>query len=109
MKVGLYIAHASGTGIGVAELLMAHVASVWSQTHHVDLIHHRPPLTRERLELFCGDDYSSVRFRYVPREAEPEAAANLFRRFQYARAWHAAVSEGYDVFVNCTHWLPCFS
>jgi glycosyltransferase involved in cell wall biosynthesis len=109
MNVGLYIEHGSGNGVGGAELLMAHVASVWSQTHHVDLIHHRPPLTRERLELFSDDDYSRVRFRFVPREVESEPEANPFRRFRRARSWHAAVSEGYDVFINCTHWLPCFS
>ena len=109
MNVGLYIEHGSGNGVGGAELLVAYLASEWSQAHQVDFIHHRPPLTREKFEQFSDDDLSRVRFRYVPREAEPEPDVNPWRRFRQARRWHAAVSEGYDVFVNCTHWLPCFS
>jgi glycosyltransferase involved in cell wall biosynthesis len=108
VKIGLYIEHGVGNGVGGAELMMAHLASVWSREHEVDLIHHRPPLTRERIASFSTDDYSRVGFRYVPRQEEPAAFANPFRRFREARDWHKAVSEGYDLFVNCTHWLPSF-
>ena len=108
MKIGLYIEHGIGNGVGGAELMMAHLASAWSHQHSVDLIHHRPPLTQKRFQLFSEDDFSHVTFRYVPREREPESA-NPMRRYAAARDWHKAVSEGYDLFVNCTHWLPCFS
>ncbi len=108
MKIGLYIEHGVGNGVGGAELMMAQLASAWSLDHTVDLIHHRPPLTRERIELFSNDDFSRVTFRYVPRENEP-SSSNPWRRYAGARAWHRAVSDGYDLFVNCTHWLPCFS
>ena len=108
MKIGLYIEHGAGNGVGGAELMMAHLASAWSRGHQVDLVHHRPPLTRERIEGFSSDDFSAVTFRYVPREKEPEGFANPIRRYRAARDWHRAVSEGYDLFVNCTHWLPCF-
>jgi hypothetical protein len=64
VRIGLYIEH----GVGGAELAMAYLASAWSRQHEVDLVHHRPPLTKERLAAFT-----------------------------------------YDVFVNCTHWLPCFN
>jgi glycosyltransferase involved in cell wall biosynthesis len=74
----------------------------------VDLIHHRPPFTRERLAKFSPDDLSRVTFRCVPREADAPAQRNLLKRFDAARDWHHTVSEGYDVFVNCTHWVPCF-
>src|SRR5947209_11853264 len=87
---------------------MAYLASVWAREHEVDLIHHRPPLTRERIASFSTDDYTRVNFRYVPREDEPPAFANPLRRFRAAREWHRSVSAGYDLFVNCTHWLPCF-
>lgn len=109
MRIGLYIEHGVGNGVGGAELMMAYLASAWSRQHNVDLIHHRPPLTRERVASFSTDDYSRVNFRYVPRAEEPAAVSNLLRRFRNARDWHREVSEGYDVFVNCTHWLPCFS
>jgi glycosyltransferase involved in cell wall biosynthesis len=108
VRIGLYIEHGAGNGVGGAELMMAHLASVWSQAHHVDLVHHRPPLTRERIESFSPDDFSRVTFRYVPREKEPDGSGNPIARYTAARDWHADVSRGYDLFVNCTHWLPCF-
>jgi glycosyltransferase involved in cell wall biosynthesis len=108
MRIGLYIEHGVGNGVGGAELKLAYLASAWSAEHQVDLIHHRPPFTRERVAMFCPDDLSRVTFRYVPREGEPAAHANPLKRFRAAAEWHRAVSDGYDVFVNCTHWVPCF-
>ena len=109
MKIGLYIEHGVGNGVGGAELMMAYLASVWSRHHEVDLVHHRPPLTRERIASFSHDDYARVNFRYVPREDEPAPSGNPFRRLRAARDWHAELSAPYDLFVNCTHWLPCFN
>src|SRR5512142_1809787 len=108
MRIGVYIEHGVGDGVGGAELNMALLASAWSTRHDVDLIHHRPPFTKERVARFSPDDLSRVRFRYVPRQDEPPAHRNLLRRFEAAREWHREVSEGYDVFLNCTHWLPAF-
>ena len=108
MKIGVYIEHGVGNGVGGAELAMAHLASAWSIDHEVDLVHHRPPLTRERIASFSDEDYRRVAFRYVPRDEEPPALMNPFARFAAARDWHRSVSERYDLFVNCTHWLPPF-
>jgi hypothetical protein len=52
VKIGLYIEHGVGNGVGGAELMMAYLASQWSSEHDVDLVHHRPPLTRERIASF---------------------------------------------------------
>jgi len=109
VKISLYIEHGVGNGVGGAELMMAHLASVWSAQHQVDFIHHRPPLTRERIASFSDEDYSRVNFVYVPRQPESAAAGNPLARYRGAKDWHRRVSEGYDVFVNCTHWLPCFN
>jgi len=109
MKIALYIEHGVGNGVGGAELMMAQLASVWSREHDVDLVHHRPPLTKERIAEFSDDDFSRVTVRAVPREPDPPASANPFRRYRDARDWHRTVSDGYDLFVNCTHWLPCFN
>ena len=109
MKIGLYIEHGVGNGVGGAELLMAYLASIWARNHDVDLIHHRPTLTLERLSLFSPDNYERVRVRCIPREDEPTPSANLFRRYRDAHAWHASVSARYDLFLNCTHWLPSVS
>jgi L-malate glycosyltransferase len=109
VRIGLYIEHGMGDGVGGAELAMAYLASAWSCRHDVDLVHHRPPLTRDRLAAFTSDDLSRVNIRCLPREADSKPSRNLLRRYRSAREWHRAVSDGYDVFVNCTHWLPCFN
>src|SRR5437763_4508106 len=109
MRIGLYIEHGVGDGVGGAERAMACLASEWARSHRVDLIHHRPPLTKERLATFVPDDLSAVTIRCVPREAEPHPSRNLVRRYLTARDWQRNVSDGYDVFVNCTHWVPCFN
>ncbi len=108
MKIGVYIEPGGGNGVGGAELVAAHLASEWSRHHDVDLIHHRPSLTRERLARFSTDDYGRVNIRWLAREREPAASANPFQRYWAARAWHRHVSAGYDLFVNCTHRLPAF-
>ena len=33
---------------------------------------------------------------------------NPFRRYRAAVNWHRGLSDGYDLFVNCTHWFPQF-
>jgi glycosyltransferase involved in cell wall biosynthesis len=109
MRIGIYIEHGAGDGVGGAELAMAFLASEWSHCHSVDLIHHRPPLTRERLSAFTIDDLSRVTIRCLPRDVVPSDVRNPIRRYRAARQWHRNVSDGYDVFVNCTHWLPCFN
>src|SRR3982074_2007834 len=63
LKIALYIEHGVGNGVGGAELMMANLAGAWSAQHDVDLVHHRPPLTRERLSAFCADDLSRVQIR----------------------------------------------
>lgn len=108
MKIGVYIEHGVGNGVGGAELAMAHLAAEWARGHDVDLIHHRPPLTRERIESFSQEDYRRVTFRCLPREPEPVPATAPWTRLPAAREWHRALSAGYDLFVNCTHWLPPF-
>jgi glycosyltransferase involved in cell wall biosynthesis len=109
LKIALYIEHGVGNGVGGAELMMAYLASAWSAQHDVDLVHHRPPLTKERLSAFCADDLSRVQIRAIPREPDSAAFLNPLRRYRAAQDWHRAASDGYDLFVNCTHWLPTFS
>jgi len=108
LKIALYIGDGTGNGVGGAELMMAYLGSVWSVHHDVDLVHHRPQLTRERLEEFATDDFSRLNIRVVARDPEP-AGGDPVRRFRAARDWHATLSDGYDLFVNCGHWLPPFS
>src|SRR5262249_2157629 len=109
VKTGLYVGDGVGDGVGGAELMMAYLGSVWSRAHDVDLIHHRPELTRARLAAFSSDDLGHITLRGVPREPEPRAGGHPLARFRAARRWHRSLSDGYDLFVNCTHWLPPLS
>lgn len=109
MRIALYIEHGDGNGVGGAELKIAQLAAAWSRAHDVDLIHHRPPLTRERLASFADEDFRGFQIRPVPREPAPGTPRNLVRRYLAARNWHRGLSEPYDLFLNCTHWEPCFS
>jgi glycosyltransferase involved in cell wall biosynthesis len=109
MKIGLYIEHGVGNGVGGAELMMAYLASCWSQAHDVDLVHHRPPLTRERIQAFTTDDLTRVAIRCVPRDPVASPFKDPVRRYRSARDWHTGLSDRYDLFVACTHWLPPFS
>jgi glycosyltransferase involved in cell wall biosynthesis len=108
VKIVLYIEHGSGNGVGGAELMMAYLASEWSHDHDVSLVHHRPPLTRARLSAFTNDDLSRVAIRYEARQPDSPAYGNPLRRYRAAREWHRSLSEGADLFVACTHWLPPF-
>jgi glycosyltransferase involved in cell wall biosynthesis len=109
MKIGLYIEHGVGNGVGGSELMMAYLASCWSRAHDVDLVHHRPPLTRERIQAFTTDDLTRVAIRCVPRDAVPASPRGPVRRYRSARDWHAGISDRYDLFVACTHWQPPFN
>jgi len=46
--------------------------------------------------------------RVVPHVPEPSAPRNPFRRFRAAARWQSVLSDGYDLFINCTHWMPPF-
>jgi glycosyltransferase involved in cell wall biosynthesis len=108
VRIALYVGDGTGNGVGGAELMMSYLASEWSRTHDVDLVHHRPQLTQSRIAMFSGDDCARVNIRCVPLEPDPASHRDPLRRFRAARAWRASVSAGYDLFVNCGHWLPPF-
>ena len=104
MKIGLYIEHGVGNGVGGAELMMAYLAGAWSADHDVDLVHHRPPLTRERIASFSKDNYDRVNVRYVPREADPPAYGNPLKRYRAARenpALNVFRTLGEKIWVSC--------
>lgn len=108
MKIGIYMEHGAGDGVGGAELAMARLASAWSRSHAVDLVHHRLPLTPQRIAQFTSDDLGRVAFRYVPKQDEPAASGGPMTRYRAARNWHRELSEPYDLFVASSHWLPPF-
>ena len=108
MRVGIYN-EPSGGGIGGSEITVAVLAEALSGQHQVEIIHHKAYMTLERLAEISNADLSKTRMRYV--EAAPfsfGSARTVRRRYEEARAWHAALSEPYDLFINFTHGFPPF-
>jgi glycosyltransferase involved in cell wall biosynthesis len=106
LKIGIYNEPA-GTGIGGSEHMSAVMAEALAGKHQVDLLHHIPGLSAERLAATSGTNLGGVRLRYFKPEAEPPVRSrDPRRRYEAARRWHAALGEGYDLFVAVVHDKP---
>jgi len=64
LKVGIYNEPPEG-GIGGAETSVAVLAEALAARHQVEIVHHKPEMSRERLAQFSTTDLSAVRMRYV--------------------------------------------
>lgn len=108
MKVGIYN-EPSGGGIGGAESTVAILADALSEAHQVEIVHHRSALRLEALREVSGTRLDAVGLRYVEPEPYSFGSSHIpWRRYRDARAWRAALSEPYDLFVNVTHGIPPF-
>lgn len=114
MKIGIYNeASRSGNTFDGSDKLAATLADVLARSqgarHQVEFVHHKPHLSREHLERFCGMSLEPVSFRFVPDEGEsPASSRNPVRRYQGERGWMASLSTPYDLFINFVHGLPPF-
>lgn len=107
-KVGIYSEPAGGA-LGGAENMAAVLAEALAGEHGVELIHHIPGLTAERLAAAFGTNLSGVSLRYVEPDYDATPYSRLpWRRYERARRWHAALSEPYDVFIAGLHGMPPF-
>ena len=108
MKVGIYN-EPSGGGIGGAESTVAILAEALSAKDQVEIVHHRSALCLEDLIEVSGTRLDAVGLRYVAPEPYSFGLSHLpWRRYSEARAWHASLSEPYDLFINVTHGIPPF-
>ena len=108
MKVGIYNEPPDG-GIGGSEVSVAVLAEALADRHQVEIIHHKPEMSGERLAQISETDLSAVRMRCVAAEPYPFGDARApWWRYKEARDWQAALSEPYDLFVNFTHGFPPF-
>jgi glycosyltransferase involved in cell wall biosynthesis len=106
MKIGIHNEPSGGT-VGGSECCVAVLAEALGGSFAVDIIHHRPTLTRQQLEAFSGTDLGAVRLRYVP--PAPGLRAFLSRPWRFQRAsqrWQADLTRPYDVFLTFTHGIP---
>jgi len=108
VKVGIYN-EPSGGGIGGSEITVAVLAESLAGRHQVEIVHHKPGMSLQRLAEISGAELSAVRMRYVALEPYPFGSAQTpWQRYREARNWQAALSEPYDLFINFTHGFPPF-
>lgn len=108
MKVGIYNEPAEGA-IGGAEISVAVLAEALAGNHQVDIIHHKPSVTREILATISGTNLGNVHMRHVASQPYSFGTGhNPVRRYEKARRWQAQLSEPYDLFINFTHGFPPF-
>ena len=111
MRVGIYN-EPSGT-LGGSEYLVSVMAHAVARRHDVEIVHHNEALDLRHLQDLSGLDLSGVSLRQVPREERPDPRSPsgfryLRTRYRRERAWHAALSRPYDVFMASTHGVPPF-
>ncbi|HWW75221.1 MAG TPA: glycosyltransferase, partial [Pyrinomonadaceae bacterium] len=107
-KIGIYNEPAGGS-LGGSENVVSVLAEALAGEHRVELLHHIPSLTAERLAATFGADLSNVSLRYV--EPDGDAAPysrNPLKRYGRARRWHADLSKPYDLFIAALHGAPPF-
>ncbi len=111
MNIGIYLgAGTKGLPIGGAENSVAVLAEVLARDHQVEIVHHVGTLDIDQLARFSGTVLAGVRARYVPdSDYRIGDFWNPWTIFQRARAWQAALSAPYDLFVAFTFWVPPFS
>jgi glycosyltransferase involved in cell wall biosynthesis len=108
VRLGIYNQPAEG-GIGGSEISVAVLAEALACDNRVDIVHHKPYMTRERIAEISGADLSEVRMRPVVEEPYSCGSShNPLRRYIEARKWQKALSEPYDLFINFTHGFPPF-
>lgn len=108
MRVGIYN-EPSGGGIGGSETSVAVLAEALASRHQVEIVHHKLYMNLERLAEISETDLRAVRMRYVAVEPYSFGSVHTpWRRYREARAWQAALSEPYDLFINFTHGFPPF-
>jgi glycosyltransferase involved in cell wall biosynthesis len=108
MKIGIHNEPTSG-GVGGCEISVARLAEALSKQHTVEIIHHKPALTREQLAAYSGTDLSAVSLRYAQPEAYEFGSSRYpWRRYKDARLWRSSFSRPYDLFVSFVHGFPSF-
>jgi glycosyltransferase involved in cell wall biosynthesis len=109
LRISIYDEPAS-SGIGGSEFVAASLAETLAKDHQVDLFHHIPWLTSEKLAQSCGTDLSNVGLRYVPTNGGPLKLSrrNPFGHYKDSRSLNAELSESYDLFIAIVHGVPPF-
>lgn len=107
MKIGIHN-QCEGAGIGGSEVCVGVLAAALSHAHQVEVLHHRPQMSREALEAISGMDLRRVSIRCVKNDPEPEKTINLWKHYRQKVRYNAHLSEPYDLFVTFVQRPPPF-
>jgi glycosyltransferase involved in cell wall biosynthesis len=106
MTIGIHNQPAGPTP-GGSEYCVAILAEALARYAPVEVVHHRPTMTRAVLEETSGADLGSVQMRCVPTEMELVARGlRPWRLHRELAEWARSLSEPYDLFITFTHDVP---
>ena len=107
MRIGIYQSYWGDVGGG--QRYLAAVAAALSQTHDVELVHHRQDFEAECVGAAIEVNLRNIRFRYTPPLQRVQAGGlNPWRRLRDEVEWGAEISEPYELFINCGNGVPFF-
>jgi glycosyltransferase involved in cell wall biosynthesis len=112
MKICLHIQPASRS-LGGAEVLAANIVSLLQDSHHVEIVYHRPWLDVPQLSAFAGVifDRERVAARFIERQPNyfVSQARNPLAMYNEPREWGRALAGSCDLLITLTHQLPPFN
>jgi glycosyltransferase involved in cell wall biosynthesis len=111
MRVGIY--NEPSGRLGGSEYLVSVMAHALARRHQVEIVHHNATLQIHDLRNLSGLELPGVTLRHEPRQAPPDPRSpsgfrHLPTRYRHQRAWQAALSRPYDLFITSTHDVPPF-
>ena len=108
MHIGIY-SEPAGSGIGGTEYTVAVLGEALARQHRVEIVHHRPELTKSLLATTYSLNLDRLRLRQIPYDsAHRPKRRRGWRGYCGLKSWHADLSKPYDIFINFTHGVPPF-
>src|SRR5689334_21088106 len=102
MKIGIYNEPCGG-GLGGSEVSVAVLAEALAKSHDVEILHHRPAMTRESLSRFAGVDLQKISLKIPPPEPPSHS---IWSRYLTERRAETDLSRAYDLFITFAHSVP---
>lgn len=108
MKIGIY-SQPVGSCLGGVDAEASALAEGLACVHDVEVVHHKPWLTKEALVKTFDVDLRGVRLRHVECQPDPFGRSQApWARYREARRWHAEVSAPYDLTIVLATEIPPF-
>jgi glycosyltransferase involved in cell wall biosynthesis len=84
------------------------IADALSSTCQVDIVHHKPGLTKQTLSEYYGFGLDAVELREVPYDDRERNWNSLPQRFIHERSKLKDVTRDYDLFIASIYDIPPF-